>query len=128
MPFDAVKVEGLADLQRSLREVSKGIQANLTTELLVAAQPARAVAERLAVDRISRMRQSGWNEMRLGTSGSIVYMAPKRRGRGNASRRRPNLGRLLVSRAMEPSLALTGQRIEAGAQKAVDRAIRQAGF
>lgn len=131
MPFKPVEIEGLAQLKRSLHEVSGGIEKNLTADLKEAARPAKDIAERLALSKISGMKRSRvhWNEMRLGVSGSIVYIAPKQRGaKRTPARRRPNLSSLIVEKAINPALEVSEHRIEAGAQKAVDRAIRAAGF
>lgn len=130
MPFDAVRVEGLADLERGLRELSRDLKLGLNRDLVEAAQPARALAESLAVEKISGLARSKvpWQEMRLGTTGPLVYMAPKQRGTKHPLHQRPNFGALLVAKAMEPALAATEPQIAAAAQRAVDTTIRKAGF
>jgi hypothetical protein len=52
--------------------------------------------------------------MRVGTTRSLVYVAPVKRGvRGAADRRRrPNLAPLLMDRAMEPALAQNEAEVE----------------
>jgi hypothetical protein len=108
MAAQAIKVEGLANLQRAFGRADRALRADLRDALQEAAAPVRADAQRLAGTEIRRMGAgSPWTRMRIGIlGGTVVYVAPVERGvRGRANaRRRPKLKPLMLERAMEPAL------------------------
>lgn len=116
MPVDAVRVEGLRDLQRAFKLADKTLSLELRSTLREVAKPVQYDAERLAVDTIPRIGLP-WSRMRIGVAQTSVYVAPKQRGvktRGRDPRRRPNLFDLLLGRALEPALEQNQQQIVAG--------------
>lgn len=80
-----------------------------------AAEPVRADATRLAGQEIKNLGQGDpWAGMRVGGGVTIVYVAPKQKGRAskmNSRIRRPNLGDLLMDRAMKPALERNREQV-----------------
>lgn len=113
-----VRIRGLAELQRDLKRISKDLGKELKDELRVVAEPVRMGAERLAVQNISHIG-SAWSGMRIGMTARTVYVAPKRRRRGGSPR--PNLGGLLMDRAMQPALDENEDKIVARVEFMLDR-------
>lgn len=114
-------VQGLGSLSRAFTGASRELGKEVKNELRVVAEPVRARAEVLAVQRISHMgplRARSWAGMRVGATSKAVYIAPKRRGRRGS--KRPNLANLLLDRAMEPALAENRSKIEARMEILVD--------
>lgn len=100
---DVLRVEGLRELQRALKVADADLQRDFRETLRRVAEPVRVDAEQLALLGIPRIGLP-WSRMRVGVTQTLVYVAPKRRGRGQ-HRRRPNLFGLLMSRSLEPALA-----------------------
>src|SRR5262245_59986111 len=100
-------------------------RAELRRTFVDVAKPVAIGAEQLALGRIRRMPQSPrWAGMRVGVTRTVVYVAPKRRGvktRGADPRRRPNVGTLLMVRAMEPALERNQPELEHACERALDR-------
>lgn len=100
-----VAVSGLADLARDFRKMSKDIHQDLVFELEEAAGPVRKDAEQLALSEIRNLPPTpDYAEMRIGVVRSTftVYMVPA--WKTTRRRPRPNLGGLLMGRAMDPAL------------------------
>jgi hypothetical protein len=94
------------DLLGALADVDKQTRRMVRSDLRGVAEPTRHEAEDLARSEISHIG-SRWPKMRIGVTKNLVYVAPRQRGvkgRGPDPRRRPNLARLLMDRAMEPAL------------------------
>jgi hypothetical protein len=118
----AIHVRGLRDLQRAFALADKTAQKELRTALRDVAEPVRADAEQLARSRITRIGEP-WSQMRVGVTQSLVYIAPKQKGkrsRANRALRRPNLFDLLMGRAMEPALERNEAKIEQGIGHVLD--------
>lgn len=100
----AVRIRGLAELQRDFRKISKDLTKELRNELKEAAEPVRAAAESKALSEIRNMpRSPHWAGMRVGVAGrGMVYVVPRARRRGGSGR--TNLKTLLLERAMDPAL------------------------
>jgi hypothetical protein len=102
----AVRVEGLGELRRAFYAADRALGNDLDDALEEAAVPVRSDAQTLAVSSIRRIGPD-WSRMRIGTTRTIVYVAPVERGakgRGNQRYRRPKFKRLLLSRSLEPAL------------------------
>lgn len=99
---DAIKVQGLRELDRAFLRASKTLDKELRAGLREAAEPVRRDAENRALERITRIGVP-WSRMRVGVTRTLVYVAPRERGR-NRQLRRPNLAGLLMDRAMQPAL------------------------
>lgn len=100
-----VRVQGLKELTRAFKAISKDLDRELVGELKAAADPVKAEGEKLALTRIGNMpRSPDWAVMRIGVSKAqgLVYMVPQRRRRGGSGR--ANLANLLMDRAMDPAL------------------------
>lgn len=122
-----IQVEGLATLDRALKELEPEIQAELKVALRAAAQPVRSRTERLTFYDISGMRRakrSRWWDMRLG-GGAYVYLAPASRNRGGSPR--PNLSDLLLEE-MRKGVEREEPNIVEDVEHAIDHAIKKAGF
>ena len=111
---EALRVEGLRDLQRAFALADKESQRKLRQSLKDVGEPVRSTSEQLALTRIRRIGPR-WSRMRVGVTRSLVYVAPVERGkrsRANTRLRRPNLADLLMGRAMQPALDINAGRIE----------------
>lgn len=123
MPAPAVRVEGFRDLQRAFKLADASARKALRAVLKEIGEPIARDAETLATARISRIGKP-WSQMRVGLTTTLVYVAPKQRGRlskQNPARRRPNLFDLLMGRAMEPALDQNIPGVEAAVGRALDR-------
>ena len=123
MPDPTVEVKGLRDLQRAFALAGPLAKKELRVALREVAEPIAADAEALARSNISRIGEP-WSQMRVGVTQTLVYVAPKQRGRrsrGNPRLRRPNLFDLLMGRAMEPALERNAGRAEAAVAEALNR-------
>lgn len=110
MPVGAVKVRGLRELQRDLKLMSADVSKDLRKELRLVADPVRSLAAEKAAGGISHIG-ARWPRMRVGVTGRVVYVAPStRRSVGSP---RPNLGGLLMDKAMQPALdELSGEIVQ----------------
>lgn len=111
MPDQAVHVKGLRELERAFKLADKTEYKALRATLKESADPVKRLAEGKAVARIRNIHTEGtkidWAQMRVGQRRSMVYVAPKQRGRASRANRvirRPNLKDLLLDRAMIPAL------------------------
>jgi len=114
---DAIKVEGLRELERAFFAADRELSRDLRDALAESAAPVRSDAQLLAGSGTIRNLHAGqpWTRMRTGVGRSIAYVVPTERGvkgRGNARHRRPNLGQLLLGRAMEPALERNLENVE----------------
>jgi hypothetical protein len=116
-----IRVEGLRELQRAFKAADKTLQKDLRSGLRAAAEPVRASAESLAVEKIARIGVP-WSRMRVGVTQRDVYVAPKQRGqKGRDQRlRRPNLFDLLMGRALQPALDQNIAKVERQLERLLD--------
>lgn len=130
--FSPIEVEGLAELDRAFGQVDKNLRKELRVGLREAAQPVAALSHQFALAQISglaRQQSIDWSQFRIG-GGTVVYVAPKERGRRGGrgpAGRRPNLANLLVE-SMDRAAEQAGPRIERYAERAVERAVTEAGL
>jgi len=117
-----VVVEGLHELQASLAHADRSLRLGVRRGLRQVAEPVQRGAEELAQANISHIGPR-WSRMRVGITRDLVYVAPRQRGtRGKGGpRARPNLGSLLMNRAMEPALEQHAGEIEARFEELLDR-------
>jgi hypothetical protein len=130
MATGAIHVQGLAELQRDFRRMSKELVGDLRRELKDAAEPVKKLGESLALGEIRNMPSSPrWAGMRIGVSGqAIVYMVPSARSRRRRGGARPNLAPLLLDRAMEPALERNSGQILARVDRMLGRLGGEYGF
>lgn len=107
---DAIRVKGLADLNRALRLAEKDVRLGIRAEYRTVAEPVRADAESFAAASISNIGVP-WSQMRIGVTQRAVYVVPKRRGVKKRSRRRPNLAGLLYPQ-MQKALDVNTDEVE----------------
>lgn len=113
-----IKVHGLADLNRALKLADKETRLGVRAAQRALAEPVRIEAQSRAARLIPNIGVP-WAQMRTGITTKVVYVAPKqRRKRGS---KRPNLGTLLMDRAMEPALEQNRHRFEADIEHMLDR-------
>lgn len=120
-----VELKGMRELQRALNKADRGRAKAVRDGLKEAAEPARVTAEHLAGARIAKIG-ADWGQMRIGTRTGSVYIAPRQRNRGGS--RRPNLGSLLLDRAMFPALEVNERAIVRGVERALDRLLDRSGL
>ena len=125
MPAEGVRIEGLAELNRAFRQLSTDSARELRGELLKAAEPVRAAAQTLAGQRITNIGPV-WSGMKAGATSRYVYVSPKARRRGGSPR--PNLGGLLMKRAMQPALAKEAPTVEGRLERLFNRLADRHGF
>jgi hypothetical protein len=105
MPF---VVKGLRDVNAAFAHTDRDLRLGWRAGMRQVAEPVRRDAQESAMSAIRRMPGSPkWARMRVGVTRTMVYVAPRQkgtRGRGPAGRSRPNLGDLLMDRAMQPAL------------------------
>lgn len=120
----AVAVRGLRELNRTFRQAPRDVNRAYRNELRSVGEPVRLTAETLASSTIRRITPA-WARMRTGVTTRLVYVAPRQRGvRGrDQRRRRPNLGALLMDRAMQPALEQHRGRIETDFDQMLDRLV-----
>lgn len=109
-----VAVRGLRELVAATDAAGREVRRDLNGELRKVAEPVRQDAESFAKTRIRRNTPK-WSLMRTGVTRRVVYVAPRARGvgsRGLVQYRRPNFGRLLMDRAMQPALDRHEHEIE----------------
>jgi hypothetical protein len=121
MATNAIRVEGLRELQRAFKRADAALQKDLRTGLRLAAEPVRSAAESLALENIRRIGVP-WSRMRIGVTQKTVYVAPRERGQKGRDRRlkRPNLFDLLMGRSLQPALDQNISRVEASMETVLD--------
>lgn len=101
-----VTVKGYRELVRAFARADRAEKKEMRDALKDVADPIRRDSEDLARVRIQHIG-SRWPLMRVGLTTSVVYVAPRERGRRSRVNRalgRPNLADLLMDRAMQPAL------------------------
>lgn len=118
-------VNGLRDVQAAFAVCERQTRLGLRSDLRGVAEPVKREAEQLALSKVRRMPHSpAWAQMRIGVTGSAVYVAPRQRGvraRGPDPRRRPKFATLLMERAMEPALAHNEPQVEHATEAILER-------
>lgn len=115
MAENAVRIEGLRELERAFRLYDVGLAKGLREVLEASAEVVRPDVESLAVQTI-KQSPVDWTRMRVGVLRRVAYVAPVQRG--NRSRRPSNRARgakfktRMLERAMEPALEQNIQRVE----------------
>lgn len=127
MAQQTIHVRGLRELNRSFRDIDRGLHTALRSELMEVARPVQETSHVYALDRIRNMTDP-WSEFRIGVTQRLVYVAPKQRGRKRGSRRRENFARLLAERSMEPALADNQTQIVSRLEAVLDSLARIEGF
>lgn len=117
MPAAAVRVQGLRELQRACAASDRELRLGVRSKLKEAAEPVRQEAERLALGEIRNLGSS-WSRMRVGVTTTLVYVAPASRRSGGSAR--PNLGGLLMRRAMQPALETKARDVERTLERVID--------
>lgn len=123
---EAIRVEGLRELERAFRLYGRGMEKGLREALEAAAEPVRQDAQSLALAEIPRISLPSttvpWHRMRVGVTRRTAYVAPEQRGDKSrrAGRRRPNFATKLRSEAMEPALDRNIKNVEREIGEALD--------
>lgn len=113
MADNAVRIEGLRELERAFKLYGKGMEKGLREAMEAAAEPVSQDAQALARSTIKPASNVDWSLMRVGVTRRTAYVAPAQRGRNTpANRRRRNLRELLLGRAMEPALSANIKTVE----------------
>jgi hypothetical protein len=116
---------GFRELNLAYKEAERDVRLRWRANLRQVAEPVRRDAERLAFSSIRRMPGSPrWSRMRVGISQRVVYIAPRQRGfkgRGRHPSKRPNLGDLLMNRAMQPALERNEEQMFRNVERLMDR-------
>jgi hypothetical protein len=121
----SIRIEGLRELNRALAKVNREVGGEVRDALKKAGEPVRQTAEQLAGAEIRNIGPT-WSKIRTGSTFSSVYVAPAARRRGGSGR--PNLGVLLLERALWPSAEQHSADTEKEVLRAFDSLVRSAGF
>jgi len=125
-----VVVTGLRELNRAFQNTDRDTRLGWRAEMRQVAEPVRRDAEQRAISAIPRMPWSPrWARMRVGVTRQMVYVAPRQRGvRWNKKnpgyrfeQRRPNLGNLLMDRALIPAGEAHEHQTEMQLERLMDR-------
>lgn len=121
---DAVRIVGLAELERAFARADRAVRDDMRDALAEAAAPVRSDAQSLAASEIRNLQPGDpWAGMRIGVSRTVAYVASTERGvnsRGGQPRRRPRFADLLMGRAMQPALVRNRERVTQRVQRLVD--------
>lgn len=116
MASAAIRVEGLADLQRAFRVANKEVARDVRTAIEQAGEPIRQHAQMLIRTEVSGMARSQipWWTIRTGVErNTIGYIVPAQRGvRGRSRRARRNLAGLIAEREQRALEANSGRVVE----------------
>lgn len=113
-------LSGFTEFQRALKIADAQAADDFKSVFEDVARPMAMHATSLALLTIRRMTIP-WAENRIGVTTREVYIVPRKRGARTPQRKRPNFGRLLVTRAYDPTAAAFEPRIEAECERALDR-------
>lgn len=108
-----VRVEGLRELNRAFREVSKDLGKGMREALEASGDPVKTAAQTLTVQRVARVGIP-WSRMRVGVTKVSVYVAPVERGvksKTRAKLRRPDFKNVLLDRGLDPALEQNKERV-----------------
>lgn len=117
---EGVRVEGLRDFLRAVNAADKQTKKLVRTGLREVAEPVRVEAEARASGSIRNIGPV-WSRMKTGVTSRVVYVAPATRRRGGSPR--PNLGRLLMTEALEPALEAKRNEVVDKVEQALDNII-----
>lgn len=99
---EGVRVEGLRQLQSSLKNMGSEYATQFRVQLRGVGEAVRTLAEQKASSEISHIGPD-WFRMRLGVTTKVLYVAPRQRRHDGSPR--PNLGGLLMEKALIPATA-----------------------
>lgn len=125
MPAGEIRVKGAAELERAFRGLRREVLAELKPALREIAEVVRSDAEQRAAASISHIGPK-WGRMRVGMTTSVVYVAPKSRRHGGSPR--PNLGGLLMTKAMQPAMDENKEAVVARLDALVEASAAAHGF
>lgn len=115
-----VRVDGLRELTRDFKKISKDLDKEVTNELKEAADPVKRDAQQKGLSQIRNLTQR-WSRMRIGVSKAkgLVYMVPAtKRSVGTP---RPNLNPLLMDEAMWPAVEDNRDEVVKGLEEMIDK-------
>lgn len=124
MTDGAVRVRGLAELNRAFKSYDADLHRELRAELRTVAEPVKRSAQQNAVASIRNIGDH-WSRMKIGVTTSLVYVAPFSRRRGGSPR--PNLAPQLQA-AMDQALDENQGEIAAGLDAMLTRVGDENGF
>lgn len=96
-------VRGMREINRAFIQAGARFHKDKEIHLRAAARPVARDAETLAQASIRKIGVP-WSQMRVGSTPVSLYVAPVQRGSRVPMRKRRNLARLLLNRAMVPAL------------------------
>ena len=115
---NAVRIEGLRELERAFKLYGRGLEKGLREVLEASAEVVRPDAQLLTRSALKPPKEGGadWTQMRVGVTRRMGYVAPVERG--NRSRRPSSRARgakfkaRVLGRALEPALQNNKPRVE----------------
>lgn len=114
----------MAEVNRALIAAGADFQKEKNRRLRSYARPVANDAQRLATERITNIG-TRWDDMRIGVTPDMVYVAPVQRGTKVGNRKRRKFASLLIGSAMIPALELNRDSIAAKIDGLVERMVRR---
>lgn len=115
MPENAVRIEGLRELDRAFRLYSSGLARGLREAMEAGAEVVRPDAQSLTRVTLKPPKNVDWTLMRVGVTRRTAYVAPVQRGnratRPSSKARGTKFKKKVVEQALEPALAQNVPRV-----------------
>jgi hypothetical protein len=118
-----VIISGFTELERDLKATSPALLKAMRTGVILAVEPIKRDADRLALTQISGMKRArksagrragfigpllpAWSVQKTGENTKEVYMVPTEKGaraKENSALRRPNFATLMLGKSYDPAL------------------------
>lgn len=121
MPPQAVRIEGLRELDRAFKLYGLGLERGVREALETAAEVVKPDAQSLASVAL-KPGKVPWSSMRVGVTKHTSYVAPTQKGRNPNPRRRrgQKFTNRMLDRALEPALERNIFRVEREFADALD--------
>jgi hypothetical protein len=124
MPDNAIRIEGLRELERAFRLYGRGLEKGLREAMEAGAEVVRPDAQSLTRSVLKPAVNVDWSLMRVGVTRRVAYVAPVQRGnrsrRPSSRARGEKFKRRVIERALEPALDRNVSRVEREFDDALD--------
>ena len=121
---NAVRIEGLRELERAFKLYGRGLEKGLREALEASGEVVRPDAESLTRSALKPPVNVDWSLMRVGVSRRTAYVAPVQRGNRSARPSRRARGAkfkaLVMGQALEPALDRNVRKVEREFSDALD--------
>lgn len=122
--MDSRSIRNIDEVNRALLLAGADFHKEKNLRLRSFARPVANDAQRLATERITNIGRQ-WDDMRVGVTPDMVYVAPRQRGTKIASRKRVKFAALLMGTAMIPALELNRDSVARKIDELCERMVRR---